>query len=34
VKTVESHREHILKKLGLHSIVELVRFAARQNLLG
>lgn len=33
VKTVESHREHILKKLGLHSVVELVRFAAREKLL-
>jgi DNA-binding NarL/FixJ family response regulator len=33
VKTVESHREHILKKLGLHSVVELVRFAAREQLL-
>lgn len=32
-KTVESHREHILKKLGMHSIVELVRFAARRRLL-
>ena len=33
VKTVESHREHILRKLGLHSIVELVRYAARNGLL-
>jgi len=33
VKTVETHREHILKKLGLHSVVELVRFAAREQLL-
>jgi DNA-binding NarL/FixJ family response regulator len=33
VKTVESHREHILKKLAVHSIVELVRFAARQGLM-
>jgi two-component system response regulator NreC len=33
VKTVESHREHILKKLGVHSIVELVRFAARNGLI-
>jgi DNA-binding NarL/FixJ family response regulator len=31
VKTVESHREHILKKLDCHSIVELVRFAARHG---
>ena len=33
VKTVESHREHILRKLGLHSIVELVRYASRNGLL-
>jgi DNA-binding NarL/FixJ family response regulator len=32
-KTVETHREHILAKLGMHSIVELVRLAARHNLL-
>lgn len=32
VKTVETHRAHILKKLRLHSLVELVRFAARHNL--
>ena len=24
VKTIDSHREHILKKLGLHSVVDLV----------
>jgi two-component system response regulator NreC len=33
VKTVETHRAHILKKLRLHSMVELVRFAALHNLL-
>jgi DNA-binding NarL/FixJ family response regulator len=33
VKTVESHREHILAKLGIHSIVELVRYAAREQML-
>jgi two-component system response regulator NreC len=32
VKTVETHRAHILKKLRLHSIAELIRFAARHNL--
>jgi two-component system response regulator NreC len=32
VKTVETHRAHILHKLHLHSIAELVRFAARHNL--
>ena len=32
-KTVETHRAHVLKKLGLHSVVELVRFAVRHDLL-
>ena len=32
-KTVDTHRERILKKLGLHSAVELVRFAANHNVL-
>ena len=33
VKTVETHRAHVLKKLKLHSLVDLVRFAARNELL-
>lgn len=32
VKTVESHRAHIMEKLGVHSITELVRYAIRNNL--
>jgi DNA-binding NarL/FixJ family response regulator len=32
VKTVESHRAHIMEKLGLHSIAELVRYAIRNNI--
>jgi DNA-binding NarL/FixJ family response regulator len=32
-KTVDTHRERILKKLGLHSTVELVRYAASHDLL-
>jgi DNA-binding NarL/FixJ family response regulator len=32
-KTVESHREHVFRKLGVHSICELVRFAALHQLL-
>ncbi len=32
-KTVESHREHLFRKLAVHSICELVRFAARHHLL-
>jgi DNA-binding NarL/FixJ family response regulator len=32
-KTVDTHRERILKKLGLHSAVELVRYAATNDVL-
>ena len=32
-KTVDTHRERILKKLDLHSAVELVRYAATNNVL-
>lgn len=32
VKTVESHRAHIMEKLGIHSVTELVRYAIRNNL--
>jgi len=32
-KTVETHRSHILRKLGVHSICDLVRLASRHNLL-
>ena len=28
VKTVETHRTHINRKLGVHSTAELIRFAA------
>ena len=31
VKTVTTHRGHILHKLGVHSIVDLVRYAARHG---
>lgn len=31
-KTIESHRSNILRKLGLHSISELVRYAVRNNI--
>jgi len=33
VKTVETHRAHINRKLGFHSTVDLIRFAARHQLL-
>ena len=33
-RTVETHRQRILKKLGAHSIAELVRLAARWGALG
>ncbi|MGA3099112.1 MAG: response regulator transcription factor [Bryobacteraceae bacterium] len=32
VKTVESHRAHIMEKLGIHSVTELVRYAIRNNI--
>jgi DNA-binding NarL/FixJ family response regulator len=32
-KTVETHRTRIFKKLGIHSLSELIRIAARHNLL-
>jgi DNA-binding NarL/FixJ family response regulator len=31
-KTVETHRAHVLRKLQVHSIVDLIRFAARHQL--
>jgi two-component system response regulator NreC len=33
VKTVETHRAHILEKLGLHTRAELVRFARQRGLI-
>ena len=33
VKTVETHRAHIMSKLGLHSRAELVRYALRKGML-
>jgi DNA-binding NarL/FixJ family response regulator len=33
IKTVETHRERILKKLAVHSVIDLVRLAAQHQLL-
>jgi DNA-binding NarL/FixJ family response regulator len=33
VKTVESHKSHILEKLGLKNTAELVRYAIKHNLI-
>ena len=33
VRTVESHRAHIMEKLGIHSRAELVKYALRKGLL-
>lgn len=33
VKTVETHRAHIMRKLDLRSVTDLVRYAVRNNLL-
>jgi len=32
VKTVDAHRQHIMDKLGLHSVAELTKFAVREGL--
>jgi len=32
VKTVETHRAHIMEKLSLHSIAELVHYAIRNKI--
>jgi DNA-binding NarL/FixJ family response regulator len=32
-KTVENHRTNIMGKLGLHSSIELIRYAARLGLI-
>jgi two-component system response regulator NreC len=33
VKTVETHRAHIMEKLDLHSVSDLVRWAIRNQLI-
>ncbi len=33
IRTVETHRQRIMNKLGVHSIVELLRLAVRQGLI-
>ena len=33
VKTVETHRAHIMRKLGLHSVADLVRYAIRNRII-
>lgn len=32
VKTVESHRQHIMKKLGLHNLSELIKYAINKGI--
>ena len=32
VNTIDSHRKHIMDKLGLHSVAELVKFAIREGM--
>ncbi len=32
VKTVDTHRTNLMRKIGLHSITELVRYAIRNGL--
>src|SRR5262252_367075 len=33
VKTVETHRANMMRKLGLHSVTELVRYALRDGII-
>ena len=32
VKTIETHRQHIMDKLGIHSVAELTKYAIREGL--
>ena len=32
IKTIETHRQHIMEKLGIHSIAELTKYAIREGL--
>ena len=32
IKTVETHRQHVMEKLGIHSVAELVKYAIREGL--
>jgi DNA-binding NarL/FixJ family response regulator len=32
IKTIETHRQHIMEKLGLHSVAELTKYAIRKGL--
>jgi len=32
VKTIETHRQHVMNKLGLHGIAELTKYAVREGL--
>ena len=34
VKTVETHRQQVMEKLGLHSVAELTKYAIREGLTG
>jgi DNA-binding NarL/FixJ family response regulator len=33
VKTVENHRSNIMRKLDIHSVIEIVRYAAKLGLI-
>jgi DNA-binding NarL/FixJ family response regulator len=33
VKTIETHRANIMKRLGCHSVSDLVRYAVRNNII-
>ena len=31
-KTIETHRQHVMKKLNIHSVAELTKYAIREGL--
>ena len=33
VKTIEKHRQHVMKKLGIHEIAGLTRYAAEKGMI-
>lgn len=32
IKTIETHRQHVMEKLGIHSVAEIVKYALREGL--
>jgi two-component system response regulator NreC len=34
IRTVESHKNHIMRKLGIKNYMELIKYAVRNNIIG